>query len=328
MLRRLMVPLDGSTFAEQALPWAVAVVRRARAELHLVLVRAEVPLDTAQAAADDYLDRVIDQIGDALPGSITRHVLTNEAAELAYPPQTSNSVSDVLARHAAECDVELILMTTHARGGLGRAWLGSVADSLMRISPRPVLLVRPKDEAFSIAADADRGIHHILVPLDGSDRAERAIPFAQELGSLFDARYTLLRVVSPVTWDGTGEWYGAYPAAPLSPMNREAAAEYLETVAGRLRDTGASVATDVVDGTSPAGPITEYASTHAADLITLATAGAGGIQRLLLGSVADKVVRSATAPVLVCNPRTAEADDQPAEAGARQEKAAGSMAGA
>jgi nucleotide-binding universal stress UspA family protein len=317
MPRLLMVPLDGSAYAEQALPLALAVARRSHAALHLVTVRASLPLGSAGTEEEEYLARIAGQMASELPGRITRRVLTNELGPLEFAPPAPDSVADVLARHAADHDVDLIITTTHGRGGLRRAWLGSVTDSLMRIASLPVLVIRPVDEHFGAAAAADRGLNHILIPLDGSAAAEQVIPFAQQMGEPFAARYTLLRVVSPLTGQVETGMYGSPPwFPPPSPLNRRAVQDHLDGLAAQLRASGMTVTTQVLDGTSAAAAILEYATTHAADLIALSTAGAGGVRRLLLGSVADKIVRSGDVPVLVCNVRHLHASAAPAGAGA------------
>jgi nucleotide-binding universal stress UspA family protein len=301
MLRLIMVPLDGSRFAEQALPLALALARRSGAKLHLVSVRPSFPLDFAGTEADEYLERVTKQIESELPGNITHRVLFNEMGGLSYPPPASNSVADLLSRHAEEKDAGLVVMTTHGRGGLRRAWLGSVADSLARLSSAPVLLVKPHDESFGIAAEVDRGLQHIVIPLDGSANAERAIPFAIDVGELFGAHYTLLRVMMTLAYTPHHETLGDYVPELASPMSRPSIQQYLEELAEPLRQRGLEVTAHVVEHGSAPRAIVEYAATHGAALIAMSTSGAGGMRRLFLGSVADKVVRSADIPVLVCN---------------------------
>jgi nucleotide-binding universal stress UspA family protein len=306
MMRTIMVPLDGSAFAEQALPLAMTLARRSRARLHLTLVRAALPDPSAATAPEEYLAKTAAQIEAGVPEGVTHSVLAHEQDGLTYPPPPPASVADVLVRYVSEHDVDLVLMTTHGRGGIGRAWLGSTADALVRAAPKPVLLVRPEDEEFTIAHDADHGINHVVIPLDGSDAAERAMPFAREIGSIFGARYTLVRVVSPLTYYDSPEWIGPDPAVQLTPLNREAAARYLDEAANRLRESDMQVDTALIEAVSPADAIVRYAEAHGADLIVLSSSGAGGIRRLLLGSVADKIVRSADMPVVVCNTRVAD----------------------
>lgn len=301
MLRLIMVPLDGSAFAEQALPLALTLARRAEARLHLVRVRASLPLDSDGAMAERYLVRITEQIESELPDRITHRVLMDEQSPLEYPPPAARSVADLLAAHCTEQDVDLVLMTTHGRGGVRRAWLGSVADRFMRVAPRPVLLIRPQDDTFSSAARADRGISHIVIAVDGSELAEQVIPYARDIGNLFASRFTLLRVVSPLTWDMAPEAFAVHPGLQFPPLSRADAEQYVEQLADRLRETEMTVEVHVVRAPSAASAIVDFAATHGADLIALTTAGVGGIRRLLLGSVTDKVVRSSDVAVLVCN---------------------------
>jgi nucleotide-binding universal stress UspA family protein len=317
MLRLVMVPLDGSRFAEQALPLALGVARRSGAKLHLVAVRPSFPVDFDGLGADSYLEHVISQIESEYPGGIDYAVIRDELGALAYPPPAPDSVAGMLARHAEELHAGLVLMSTHGRGGLRRAWLGSVADALVRLSSVPVLLVKPHDDQFSIAAAADRGLDHILVPLDGSANAESALPLALELGEVFGAHYTLLRVMVPLPYTAQYDVLaGAYLDQPSYPTQREAAETYLEEIAAPLRSRGLSVATQVVQHGSAAAAIVEHAGAHAVSLIVIASSGAGRVRRLLLGSVADKVVRGADIPVMVSNVhRMAEAGEHVTTAG-------------
>jgi nucleotide-binding universal stress UspA family protein len=308
-----MVPVDGSAFSEQSLPFAIAVARQMEAPLQLIRVRASLPLDTDGSQAEDYLRRMAAQLSVEVPAGVSTRLRTDEYGPLEYPPPPTNAVADVLARHAREERGALIVMATHGHGGMRRAWLGSVADSLIREAPCPILLVRPRDEAFSTAAAADRGIRHVLLPLDGTSTSQLAIPRAVEIGSRFGARYTLLRVMSPLAWEISPHSYDPPPVA-LSAMSGRAAAAELESLAEPLRRRGLTVATHVTDATSPAPAILAYAAAHAVDLIVIGTGGAGPFRRVLLGSVSDKVVRGSDIPVMVCNTRRLQAVTPVAEA--------------
>ena len=299
----ILVPLDTSSFAEQALPLAVSVARQTGARLHLVAVRASLPLGPDMYNCDQYLRTIVTRIEAMVPAGVTMAVLTNELAALHYLPPAPDAVAEVLARYADESAIDMVVMTTHGRGSAARAWLGSVADTLVRNSARPILLVRPQDENFGIAADADRGIRHILIPLDGSAAAEQAIPLARRLGQPFGARYTLLHVVTPMTAPlFTGE-LNAYPGVYASPLDAQAAAEYLAPVASGMRAAGLGVSTRVLESGDEVDAIIDYGKRHAADAIAMTTSGVGGIRRLFLGSVVDKVVRQGPIPTLVCNVR-------------------------
>jgi nucleotide-binding universal stress UspA family protein len=311
----VMVPLDGSPFAEQALPLALTIARRIGAHLHVVRVRASLPL-SGDDDSEAYVRATAAQIQSRLPAKVRPWVLTDELGALQYPPPAPDAVAKTLAIHARE-HADLIVMSTHGRGGVKRAWLGSVADALLRIAPRPVLLVRPGDVTFSLAADADRGITHILIPLDGSETAEHAIPVARELGKPLGARITLLRVTSPLALQLSSDPADGYPLADPTSMGRRAAGHYLNGVAEPLRREGLTVDVRVVEQLSPAPAIVDFAKKHAVDLVVLTTTGGGSIRRVLLGSVADHVIRKGETPVLVCNTRHADSaavDASPAAA--------------
>jgi nucleotide-binding universal stress UspA family protein len=307
MQKTILVPLDGSRFAEQALPFALILARRLNARLELVLAWSPHPRDPDPSRPAEYLDGAAARIGTQLPQSVGRELLTVSASPMEYPPPPSNGVAEALAQHAHESEASLIVMTTHGHGGFRRAWLGSVADSLVRMASVPVLLIRPEDEVFGLAARADRGIRSILIPLDGTETAEAAINHALALGSPFGARHILLRVVSPLSWEVSSEAYDPHPA-DVSPLSLDAVAMELDRLADGMREQGHEVATRVESGTSPATVILDYAKEHDVDLIALGTAGAGPLRRLLLGSVSDKLIRGAEAPVLVCNARRTRAE--------------------
>ena len=315
----VMVPLDGSPFAEQALPLALTVARRLGARLHLVRVRASLSL-SADDDSDIYMKTTAAQIESQLPGTITPWVLTDELGALEYPPPPPDTVAKVLANHARD-HADVIVMSTHGRGGVKRAWLGSIADALLRIAPCPLLLVRPGDVKFRIAADADRGINNILIPLDGSETAEQAIPFARELAAAFGSRLTLLRVTSPLALQLSSDPADGYPLTDPTALGRRTAVHYLHGIAAQLRQRGLTVEAHVIEELSPAPAIVDYANTHGVDLVALTTTGAGSIRRLLLGSVADHVIRKGETPVLACNTKHMEssaADDNPAAATATE----------
>jgi nucleotide-binding universal stress UspA family protein len=188
-------------------------------------------------------------------------------------------------------------MTTHGRGPLGRFFVGGVADELIRQSAVPVLLIRPRDPAPGIVPEPL--LEHVLVPLDGSSLAERALEPALDFVRLWQGRCTLLRVIeaSPATTAG-------WPNRPRPPKQEEevAARAYLEKIAGRLREEGMAVQTRIVVAPHAAPAILDEALTQRCELIALATHGWGGLRRVLLGSVTDKVVRGSSLPVLAYRP--------------------------
>jgi nucleotide-binding universal stress UspA family protein len=123
-----------------------------------------------------------------------------------------------------------------------------------------------------------------------------------KFGSAFGARYTLLRVLSPLAWELAQHSYNPYPAAQ-SPMGRQLALAELERDAAPLRALGHAVATHVIDAPSPAPAILAFAAGQEVDAIVIGAGGRGPLRRMLLGSVSDQVVRGSAVPVMICNTR-------------------------
>ena len=301
----LLVPLDGSAHSERALPVALALARRSAAQVELVHVH-EPPM--VPGPAPRYDTRFDTEVRASMRAELeaTAERLRQGADVPVRTTFLDGPIVPTLEAHAASHRPELIVMTTHGRGGLSRVWLGSVADSLVRHSGVPVLLVRGEGEPpTDVAAPVFR---HVLVPLDGSPLAQAVLEQAGRFGVSGATTYTLLTVVPPHFV--TARPYPGMSAPPvdlddLGPR-RDAAQSYLDQVADELRRSGATVATRVVVHPQAAVGILETAVAERADLVALATRGRGAVPRLVLGSVADKVVRGAETSVLVLRPTDVE----------------------
>ncbi len=300
MFRTVLVPLDGSPFAEQALPYAVGIVRRAGATLDLVHVHVLQVLEEHKAgryAYDPGFDKEHQRKERLYLESTAKSLATVSAVPWTAAVVSGLDTEGILSR-VQDAKADLIVMTTHGRGPLDRFFLGGVADELVRQAAVPVLLVRPRDPAASIVPE-DHLLEHVLVPLDGSSLAERILEPALDFVRLWAGRCTLLRVIeaSPATTAG-------WPTRPRPPeQEQEVAAEaYLEKIAGRLREDGTAVQTRIVVAPHAAPAILEEAQTQRCDFIALATHGWSGLRRMLLGSVTDKVIRGSSLPVLAYRP--------------------------
>lgn len=306
----ILVPLDGSELAEQALPVATALARASGAELHLMHVfvpyaaRADMPgavIDNTEMErrleeqSTEYLRAVTERVSKELPEHV--HADPVRTRPIRSPYSESVAVVDRLRRAAARLKPDLIVLATHARGGLGRAWLGSVADALIRRVNVPTLLVHPREDV-PVPASTFR---HILVPLDGSTLAEESIPLVARLATLCGARVTLLRVVIPRLVVGQPSYVVQFDVQLLEEYERDAE-RYVESVAARLRESVANVESVVLLADNPPRAILDWADQQGADLIAMSTHGRSGFRRFMLGSVADKVVRSAQVPVLLTRP--------------------------
>lgn len=290
----VMVPLDGSEFAGRALPTARGVARRSGARLLLVHVHAGYPPARAPEAPESLVEAdraLVEEERRRLEAAAEEVRAEGLEAETLFE---EGPVAETLAERAGE-RADLLVMATHGRGAFSRFWLGSVADGLARRCSVPMLFVRP-DGTSPTEPDFER----ILLPLDGSELAEGILPAASAIGRLFDAAFTVLRVLRPPFRPAI-----AYEDLPV-PLDAEViteqedrAADYVEGVARRLRSEGLAARGRVVHGTATAAEIREVAEEEGADLVAMATHGRGGLERLVLGSVADKVLRSATRPVLL-----------------------------
>jgi len=211
----------------------------------------------------------------------------------------SGRIADTLLRFVREQEADLVVMTTHGAGGLGRPWLGSVADRVIRSARVPMVLT----PAGPGPADPGRAaiFRRVMIPLDGSGAAEEVLEHALALGQLCGAGYLLLQVEPPPQQRRRVE--SAPAAQPEEPRSGQAAQRYLDYVATRLRDRGFNVETRVVVDPRPADGILATAASAGAELIALTLHGEGGRQRRLFGSVADKVLRASGIPLLVFRPR-------------------------
>jgi nucleotide-binding universal stress UspA family protein len=312
MYRSLLVPLDGSPFSEQALPLALGVARRSGAGIMLLHVQAplasiytENPLFVADNLEEHLRSRqrahdqgYLDGIAKRLVAGADVHVTT-----ALFEGEVAAGIRAEVERTGAG----LVVMTTHGRGPVGRFWLGSVADELIRTLDVPLLLVRPGEEAA--VSSKEPSFRRILVPLDGSELAEGILEPTVALGSLMGAEYTLVRVINPVlrlSYIPQGPTLDQMAKTLLDRVQtlqeevRKQARDYLEGVARRLRQRGLAVATRVVVDDDPAVAIMQAAADF--DLIAIETHGRRGLKRLFLGSVANKVLRGTALPMLVHRP--------------------------
>ncbi len=311
MYRTILVPLDGSPFAEHALPVALSLARRAGAKLLLVTVTT--PLAEAYTEGIYISPLELEQEMAAQRRVYLEEVAARLRARADVPVSVSVEHGEVATALCALLDAgeaDLAVLATHGRGPLARFWLGSVADELIRRVSRPLLLVRPTGEAVDLEREPELG--RIVVPLDGTELAEQILGPAVEVAGLIpNSEIILVRAIQPTA---LAEFKPEAPAAGQEALSltrevqalqdhlRREAERYLEEVAGRLRARGLRVVTQVVVEDHPASAILDEAEARHAGMIALETHGRRGLSRLLLGSIADKVVRGAHVPVLVHRP--------------------------
>jgi nucleotide-binding universal stress UspA family protein len=304
MLRNLFVPLDGSPFGEQALSYALTLARRASAPVHLVHVHEPLVFVEPRLPLRDRIEENLLEDEQAYLDKVVARV--KAAGVSATSALLKGRVAEALGEEVERAGCDFIVMTTHGRGPLSRFWLGSVVNELIRRASVPLLLVRAGEGAASLTQEWQ--LRHILVSLDGSVLAEQVLEPAVTVGRLMmSADFKLLQAIPPLMlggYEATGYVIGGVADMELLEHLKKEAAHYLAEVADRLRKQGLSVTTELAVQQHPAEAILSAAGSDA--LIAIATHGRGGLGRLLLGSVADKVVRAATGPVLVYRPRQSE----------------------
>lgn len=297
MTHSILVPLDGSELAEQALPHAVRLAGILDASLILVRVPETliVPVMSAGIWITDEVESPVAhaQAEEYLAAVARRPELSGLAIQTMTP---GHPVADALLRAIEMTEPDVVVMTTHGRSGF-RGWvLGSVADKIAHASPAPVYLVRSGEDDAVPAAPPE--VKRILVPLDGSSAAETALTAAVDVARKTGAALVLVRVpVVPGYATVIPETAGWIPQL-LSEKAVEATA-YLERVAERLDTQGVKVDIDVeivASGGVAAGILTS-AREWEADLIMMSTHGRTAWRRWILGSVADGVLHHADRPL-------------------------------
>jgi nucleotide-binding universal stress UspA family protein len=294
MYSSILVPLDGSPLAARALPYATALARASRARLVLVrAVLAHTPpgIDPseAQVRVTERAGRDLDALAEYLRAtglSVDTHV---------YYDQAVRAIVDLAEQQA----VDLVVMSTHGRGGLGRWVYGSVADRVLQRLIVPVLLV-PAASGAPWAAD---GWLRVVVPLDGSALAEEVLGAVRGLASVRDVELLLLRTIEPPA-PFIAEESGRLPAVRQDAEVADAR-RYLDDLATRLRSDGLTVTTRAVVGEC-APTIATAAVAYGADLLALATHGRGGLARVVFGSVTASLLHRAHTPLLLVRPTAVE----------------------
>jgi nucleotide-binding universal stress UspA family protein len=262
MERPVIASVDGSDRDGRAVAVARAIATIAEAELHVVRI---IEADGKRQHAEPVLDVTV-------PGEPDVTVDVIEASDAAA----------AIMEYAVQRDAQLLTMATRAKGAVGRAMAGSVADRVARESPVPVVMVPPGADFMS---GRDVQITRLLVPQDGSSLAFRCLEFLIALPHADELDYVLIEVLS-------------------SEDDRRAVEVRMKTTAAWLRSRGAkSVETIIVDPGDASAAILGAVREALPELIAMSTRGASGLERLILGSVAEAVVRESELPVLLLTPK-------------------------
>lgn len=271
MFDRILIPLDGSATAESILPQVRRLTLNRRSELILLRVVEPFPADfhlglPESKEAEHYIQKLAER-------------LVHQGLKARGMVRVGTPVPTLLDSARAE-QATVIALSTHARSGLSRWVLGSVAENLMAHSPIPVLILRASASATEPTPLTP--FHNILMPTDGSPASLAIIPRLRDFARPLDARITLLTVYPP------GQVQGAWPL--------EAAA--VKAAEQSLREACLVTAFHERHG-HPPEEILKEAAEEGSDLIAMTTHGRSGPSRWILGSVTSEVLHQSTLPLMV-----------------------------
>jgi len=289
MYDTLLVPTDGSAAATTAVEQALTLAAQFDATLHAIHVvdRTDYPVETDELAAEL-----------AERGTETVDAISERAAEQGVECttevlDTDNPVHEALIEDATDHNVDLIVMGTRGRTGLNRLVLGSVAERTLRASPIPVLTVHE-------SADTDQAFERILVPTDGSNTASLAATHAIQVAAEADAALHIVHVVDLTAVSGE------YGTGRILETMRTAGQQAVDELVDQATEADISTVEASILSGSPSRAVIDYATDRDVDCIVMGTHGRSGLDRLLLGSVTEKVVRLAEMPVLSVSPQNGQ----------------------
>ncbi|WP_415381155.1 universal stress protein [Halosimplex sp. TS25] len=297
MYQTILVPTDGSTHAERAAHHAVALADAFDATVRVLGVadveRAAGPFN-AGGVDREFVERIVAESRAAV----------EETAELAEGVSVETDVvrgdpAKAILDYADDHAVDAVAMGTRGRRGLARLLAGSVTQHVLRHATVPVLTARNTD------ADPVTDYDDVLVPTDGSTAAEAAVDDALAIAEAFDATVHAFHVV-----DISAATAGSGLEPPTAQIDRmtEAGEAATEAIAERVRDAGIEAVTAVEHG-FPSTELLDYIDEASIDLVAMGTHGRTGLDRVLLGSTTERLVRRSPVPVLAARPDA----DRPAE---------------
>jgi len=296
MFSRILIPLDGSKTAEKVLPYArrLATVAHVVVDLLGVVELTDIAGDIGSNEAP-YAEALIREAVRNSTDYLENLAKTFRKGRVGYRVEQGRPEDIIIAAAAADTGT-LIAMATHGRSGVSRWLLGSVTEKVLRGTVNPLLVVRAPRNAKT---DGEAALTSVIVPLDGSDIAEAVLSRVADLAKALELHVVLVRVYAlPLATYGEDDYY-VPDYIELKDQFKDEAEGYLNSTASFLRAQGvAHVSTVVVEG-SAADAIISLARKTPDNLVAMSPYGRSGLQRWVLGSVTEKVVRHCEDPVLI-----------------------------
>lgn len=293
MYDKILVPTDGSDHAQRAADHAATLARAFDAAVHLVSV---VDIDEAAGpfSAGGLDEAYVDQLTESGRSTVDGVASRLDGVETVRTEVLTGRPADSIVEYVTESAIDLVCMGTHGRTGLGRYLTGSVAERVLRHAPVPVMTVRAAD-----GSEPADGYDEILLPTDGSEPADFAVAHALAIADRFDSRLHVASVVN-VGDLATGTEMGMPP--DLLEELKSSAETAAQSVADDAAEAGIDAVTSVTVG-RPKQKLLAYVDDHDIGLVCMGTHGRTGLDRVLVGSTAEALVRHADVPVLTASQR-------------------------
>jgi nucleotide-binding universal stress UspA family protein len=283
MYEDILLPFDGSDGAAEVLHHASEIAHWADATIRILYV-ADTTRDSVTVVEGQTVDALVQQGEDV----VEEAAKTLDTLAVSYDTDVvQGNPAPTIVEYAERYDMDLIVMPTHGREGVSRYLIGSVSEKVVRLSSVPVLTVRMQpDEQLTFPYE------NILIPTDGSAAARYAADYVVEFAAFLDATVHVLSVVDDSALDPD-----LRPI--LSGKEREGAAtDAVKTVVSEAETHGVSNTVSHIEHGAPAEVILDSIESNDIQAVGMGTIGRRGTERILLGSVAEKTVRSAPVPVM------------------------------
>jgi nucleotide-binding universal stress UspA family protein len=290
-IRKILFPTDFSNASTAALGHAVMLAENFSAELTLFHVAVderhlqETHFPELEKAGDELEEMIEEQLAEITGADKPRRLAVKRVVR-----QNPEPVQEI-AKYSADENFDLLVMGTHGRTGVAHLLMGSIAESLVRVAPSPVLTVREHMKKEEVAPYLN-----ILVPVDFSPHAKKALKYGIALAMNFEASLSVLHVLDVPVQPS----YYQLDENLLMRMQPDIEAMTLDALQKMMKELAPKeleYSTAYVVGRAYA-EIVNYATKQDSDLIVLGTHGLSALEKFLLGSTAAKVVRHAPCPVL------------------------------
>ncbi len=295
-IKNILFPTDYSKCAAQALEHALYLAKYYNARLHIIhaiVLHQEDPRNPERYPPNpkELHERLNNIVREGMDNDLQAYIEGFKEEVISMEELRGFSAADLILKYAKVRDIDLIVMGTHGRRGLGYMFLGSIAQEVVRVAPCPIYTVRESEKPLS-----PKNKKVILSPVDFSDNSKAAVSIAREAADLYGAKLELLHVVENRLYSA----YNVFGEKTILQLQQDIVDESQKRMKQIFDEsTGPDIGVEfkVVTG-HIVSEILEYARCNNVDLIVIATHGLTGLKHFLLGSIAEKVIRRAPCPVL------------------------------